>query len=411
MQNITKLICTKNKISYIIFDKELKIVDYNNTVENVANDLSNLSVGSDIRKVMWEIIGIEENLTALLDNKLKENIIHFPMILKANEYYDLDIETFISSQGEKLFIAYIIQKPQESLSYISMIKELNKKTLLYESQDTKSKEQHFDLINQKMLSFNVDMDGIITLANAAFSHFFDLSNDEILGKHFSHFFKARDLNFHANSNITFNAINQKEEVISFHANIIPITKDTVVYENIILCQDITYLKQIEKELEFAAEHDSLTGLPNRSQLLKKIDEKIELSDKTNQHFTICFIDLDKFKPVNDNYGHHAGDMLLKHIAKVLSDFVRKDDIVARIGGDEFVILFDSLKDSHDIKIMQKRLQELPKKHPLLYSQDDIIEFGFSLGLASYPQDATNAQELLKLADKAMYISKRDTSSD
>ncbi len=407
MQNITKLICEKNKISYLVFNKEFKILDYNNTIENVADKRSKLSKGIDVRDVMWELVGLEESLEALYNNTSKETIIHFPMIMKRSEYYDLDIETFLSSKGEKLFIAYVIQKPKESLSYISMIKEINKKTLLYESQEKDSKQQHFDLINQKLLSFNVDMDGVITLVNSAFSYFFDLSSEKILGKHFSQFFKARDLNLEANSTVIFNAINLKEEVISFHANIIPVTKEGISHENIIICQDITYLKQIEKELEFAAKHDSLTGLPNRSELLERIDTAIESSKLNNNSFSICFIDLDNFKSVNDNYGHHAGDMLLKHIAKVLSDFVRKVDTVARIGGDEFVILFNFSNEEVDIVAMHKRLQELPSKHPLIYSEDDIIDFGFSLGVANYPEDAENAQTLIKLADKAMYISKRD----
>lgn len=407
MQNITKLICEKNKISYLVFNKEFKILDYNNTIENVADKRSKLSKGIDVRDVMWELVGLEESLEALYTNTSKETIIHFPMIMKRSEYYDLDIETFLSSKGEKLFIAYVIQKPKESLSYISMIKEINKKTLLYESQEKDSKQQHFDLINQKLLSFNVDMDGVITLVNSAFSYFFDLSSEKILGKHFSQFFKARDLNLEANSTVIFNAINLKEEVISFHANIIPVTKEGISHENIIICQDITYLKQIEKELEFAAKHDSLTGLPNRSELLERIDTAIESSKLNNNSFSICFIDLDNFKSVNDNYGHHAGDMLLKHIAKVLSDFVRKVDTVARIGGDEFVILFNFSNEEVDIVAMHKRLQELPSKHPLIYSEDDIIDFGFSLGVANYPEDAENAQTLIKLADKAMYISKRD----
>ncbi|MEA2074075.1 MAG: sensor domain-containing diguanylate cyclase [Campylobacterota bacterium] len=406
MQNITKLVCAKNKISYVVFNRVFKILDFNNTIENIADDATHLKVGSDVRELMYELVGMEEELIALQEGNSQEGIIHFPMIHKEDEYYDLDIETFVSDEKEKLFIAYFIQKPKESLSHVSMIKEINKKALAFESKDKKSTEFHFDLINQHLLSFNVDLDGIITLANSAFSYFFDLGESEIVGKHFSHFFKARDLNLNANATIIFNAINLKEEIISFHANIIPVTKDGTIYENIVLCQDITYLKQIEQELEYAAGHDSLTGLPNRSKLLKKMDESMQLCKQNATTFTICFIDLDRFKPVNDNYGHHAGDMLLKHIAKVLSDFVRKGDMVARIGGDEFIILFDSLSDDKYIETMKTRLQELPPKHPLIYSQDDTIEFGFSLGLASYPQDATEAQELLKLADKAMYMSKR-----
>jgi len=406
MQNITKLICSKNKISYIVFNKEFQTLDYNNTIENIIDKPSSLKVGIDVREVMWEIIGIEENILALLNAQTEETIIHFPMILKENEYYDLDIETFISSKGEKLFIAYVIQRAKESLSYVSMIKEINKKTLLYESQIQNSKEQYCDLINQRLLNFNVDMDGFITLVNNAFLYFFDLSNEKIIGQHFSKFFKARDLNLNANATVIFNAKNLKDEVISFHANIIPVTKDSIIYENIIICQDITYLKQIEEELKFAAGHDSLTGLPNRSLLLEKIDNTIEISKKNHTLFCICFIDLNKFKPVNDNYGHHAGDMLLKHIAKILSDFVRKGDIVARIGGDEFIILFNSLNSKEDIDIMQERLNHLPKKHPLIYSKEDLIYFDFSIGIATYPDDANDTHSLIQIADKMMYRNKK-----
>jgi diguanylate cyclase (GGDEF)-like protein len=100
-------------------------------------------------------------------------------------------------------------------------------------------------------------------------------------------------------------------------------------------------------------------------------------------------------------------MLLKHIATVLCNFVRKDDLVARIGGDEFIILFNTI-DADITPQMLQRLKELPKEHPLVYSQEDVIEFSFSLGLASYPQDAQDALSLVKKADKAMYTNKRDS---
>ena len=407
MANITQLVCQKNKISYIIFNKKLQIQEYNNTIFALLDDTNKLAVGTDIREVMWELIGLEESLQELLLGCISANTIHFPMIMKDNEYYDLDIETFTDDVGEQFFIAYLIQKPKESLSYINMIKEINKRTLVYESENKKDKENHYNLINKRLLSFHVDLDGIITSINAAFSYFFDMSDDKIIGEHFSLYFKARDLNLNESTTIIFNAINSKEEFVSFHADIIPVSEDGIVHENIIICQDITYLKQIEKELEFAAGHDSLTGLPNRSQLLNKMDEAISRCHNDKNNFSICFIDLDKFKPVNDNYGHHAGDMLLKHIAKVLSDFVRKGDMVARIGGDEFIILLDTLADNSYIKVMLERLDNLPPKHPLIYTQEDIIHFSFSLGVATYPHDGATAQELIKIADKKMYLQKRD----
>ncbi|WP_428739022.1 diguanylate cyclase domain-containing protein [Sulfurimonas sp.] len=401
MPNITNLICTKNKISYVIFNKEFQILDFSETFKSIVDDLPKLTINTDIRDVLWEIIGLENNLDNLYNNLLKSNTLHFPMILKTNDYYDLDIETFVTDSGEKLFIAYAMQKPKESLAYLNMVKEINKKTLIYETENKTSGEQNFDLINQKLLSFNVDMDGLITSVNNTFLLFFDKDKSEIMGKHFSTFFKARDFNINANATIIFNAKNVKNEIISFHANIIPLAKNEIVYENIILCQDITYLKQIEKELKLAASHDSLTGLPNRSQLLEKIDSSIKTAKKTKQGFSICFIDLNSFKPINETYGYHAGDMLLKHIAKILSDFVREDDLVARVGGDEFIIIFNAINDKKDIKKMEKRLLNLVPKHPLIYSEEDIIEFSFSLGIASFPQDANDILSLIQQAKKVM----------
>ncbi|QSZ41379.1 diguanylate cyclase [Sulfurimonas aquatica] len=404
MEMITKLICEKNKISYVVFDKKFLIKDFNSSLELIVDEPDNLKQATDIREVMWEFVGLENRMEELYSGL--ESVIHFPMIKKDENYYDLDVETYINEENERVFIAYLIQKPKESLGYINMIKEINRRTLILESDDKKNQEEHYNLINKKLLSFNVDMDGIITLSNDAFSYFFDLSSDQILGKHFSYFFKARDLTLHGNTSIIFNAINQKEEIISFHANIIPLAKEGITYENIIICQDVTYLKRIEKELVFAASHDSLTGLANRSQLLKKMDRSITKRNGVLGNFSICCIDLDKFKPVNDNYGHHAGDMLLKHIAKVLTDFVRKKDMVARIGGDEFVIFFDSLSEKKSLCKMIERIEELPSKKPFIYSEEDIIEFSFSLGVASFPRDAKDSQTLLNVADKAMYMSKK-----
>ncbi|MDQ7066745.1 MAG: diguanylate cyclase [Sulfurimonas sp.] len=403
MDIIRQLVCKKNNISYITFDKNFKVREYNHTLKKLINAEGVLEVGSDIRHSMWEIVGLEEQLKNVLQSE--SDTLNFPMIMKNKEYYDLDIESFFNEKKEKLFIAYLIQKPQESLSYINMIKKINKHTLVYESENKKVKEQHFDLINQRLLSFNVDLNGIITSINPAFSHFFDTQDTQILGKHFSHYFKSRDLDLKSTS-IIFNAINTQDEIISFHADIIPVSENGTIYENIIICQDISYLKRIEKELKFAAGHDALTGLANRSKLLKKMDDVIQKAKETKTNFSLCFIDLNKFKPVNDNYGHHAGDMLLKHIAKVLCDFVRKGDMVARIGGDEFIILYDTLTDEEYLSSIKERIQKLPELHPFIYTKEDIIEFGFSLGIASYPDDARTAQELLKVADKKMYLHKR-----
>ena len=185
MQNITNLICLKSNISYIVFDENFSILDFSDHLENLVDESEHLMFGADIRDIMWELVGMEERMHELYENSTYE--LHFPMILKGNEYYDLDIELFEDSV-DKYFIAYLSKKTRESLSYANTIKEMNKKTLIYESEHKQSKEEHYQLINKRVLNFNVDMDGRITLVNDAFLHFFDLGRDEILGEHFSLFF-------------------------------------------------------------------------------------------------------------------------------------------------------------------------------------------------------------------------------
>ena len=403
MHSITKLICSKSNISYIVFDEKFSILDFSEYVEDIVDDNEKLMVGGDIRDVMWELVGMEDRMHELYENSTYE--LHFPMVLKGKDYYDIDIDTFEDSV-DKYFIAYLSKKTRESLNYANTIKEMNKKTLIYESEHKNSKEEHYQLINKRVLNFNVDLDGRITLVNDAFLHFFDLGEDEIIGEHFSLFFKARDLSMEQKTSMIFNALNMNSEMVAFHANIIPIQKDGVINENIIVCQDISYLREIEKELEFASEHDSLTGLCNQSILFKRVDELILKYSQSDDSFVFCLLDVENFKAINDTYGHHAGDMLLKHIAEILNDFVRKNDLVARIGGDKFVLLFDMKATQESKKVMKKRIEDLAHKSSLVYTQDDIISFLFNIGIVSYPEDGENGEELLKKADKIIYKEKK-----
>jgi len=403
MESITKLICLKSNISYIVFDEKFSILDFSEHLENVVDDSEYLMFGADIRDAMWELVGMEERMQELYENSAYE--LHFPMILKGGDYYDLDIELFEDSV-DKYFMAYLTKKTRESLNYANTIKEMNKKTLIYQSEHKESKIEHYQLINTRVLNFNVDLDGRITLVNDAFLDFFDLGKEEIIGEHFSLFFKARDLSIKDKTSMIFNALNLNSEMIAFHANIIPIQKNGEIHENIIVCQDITYLREIEKELEFASEYDSLTGVSTQSALFQKVDALIEKKKESAGSFMLYFLDVDNFKVINDNYGRHAGDMLLKHIAEILSDFIRKDDLVARVGGDKFVLLFDMPFSKESKKIMKKRIEDLVQNSSLNYTQEDIIDFSFNIGVVSYPKDGEKAEELLKKADKAMYKAKR-----
>lgn len=397
-QTIASLLCKKSNMSFIRFDEDFKIIEFDKDILEMADDKKSAEIHRDVRDAFWEFIGLEDELKALYTNK---KIIQIPMIYKNDIYYNIELECCEIS-NEKSIIAYFTKKTEFLLSYTKIAQDINKQTLIFENnkKERRKKEQYNNLINQNLITFNVDVNGLITKINDACAYFFELEEKQMLDIHFSNFFKTRESNINKNKILSAVDINGKN--IFFHIDIITSSKDGEIYENIIVCQDITYLKKIQEELTYAVEHDALTGLANRSNLLRKIDNAIGQSKKSNNSFAICFIDLNKFKPINDNYGHHAGDMLLKHISKLLLGLVRENDTVARIGGDEFVILFENIQSKDCIESTLSRIDEVSKTNPLIYNEDDTIHFSFSLGTSVFPDDGEDAKTLLEVADKEMY---------
>lgn len=156
-------------------------------------------------------------------------------------------------------------------------------------------------------------------------------------------------------------------------------------------------------LEYQANHDLLTKLPNRVLFNDRLYQSITRSSREDQQFALLFIDLDKFKEINDTFGHDIGDVLLETVAKILHSLIREGDTLSRFGGDEFVIILQNIKDPLPVStVAQKILDALQK--PLLV-HDRKLKIGCSIGISLYPQDSHDATELLKYADIAMYRSK------
>ncbi len=386
LETINKLICEKNKTSFVLFDKYFKLLEFDKSIIDVVDDERYLSYGEDIRELIWLFIGLEENMYALYEENTQP--VHIPMVIKNDNYYDLDIETFLTPEGEKLFIAFFIQKSKKSIDYINMIKAINKKTLIYE---TKNNDK-YNSIEKQLINFVVDLEGSIVDVSDALLHFFNVEKDKILGTHFSTFFQTRD-SFDEKENIILTAKNSMDKTVFFHANIIPLSNNDVVYENLIVCQDITYLHQVKKKLEYVSELDTLTNLINSDYLLKEIDKKMY----QKKPFSLALIDIKDFSQINEEYGHHAGDMLLKHIASNLKDILRENDIIARISGDHFVILFDT--SYKNIEKTLKRIENMAEEYPFLYSQEDKIEYDFLLTALEYTNDIKSSKELLDMLQK------------
>jgi len=380
--NLLELLCKKSALSYIIFDQTFHIVDTKNIT---------IKIGTDIREFLWEIVGLEENILALIGNSEKIDI---PMILRDEKYYDLEIESFETQKRETLFIAYMQQKSKHTHTYADVIREVNKKTLIYDISDEKKESNYYKQINKQLITFHVDLDGIITLVNDACIHFFNLEKDKIIGRHFTLFFDAKKSQLDNETNI-FSAKDTLGKRVFFHITVIPLTNnDNRVIENIIIAQDISYLKHMKQELEYASENDTLTGLPNRHLLLKKIDQKIAAKDS----FGICFLDINDFSTINEEYGAHAGDMLLKYLTTLLETFKESEDLLARVENDTFAILFHAQKSRRYINALMQSIQEL-QNNSLTYTPEDIISFKFTTLLLYYPDHAQDAKEFLILAKK------------
>lgn len=260
-----------------------------------------------------------------------------------------------------------------------------------------------------------DLQGIITDWNKGSEALYGYSKEEAIGKPVSILHVPEDID-----RITSEVISAVErsgkwtgEIRMLHKNgpigwiesmCVPIfnSNDQVVGA-LGVNRDITdRIKEIER-LDHLAHYDHLTKIPNRYLLLDRVEHLIAQSERNKSTFALLFIDLDKFKTINDTKGHAFGDQVLVEIALRLKQSIRNSDTAARIGGDEFVLLLENLSSKHDVS---------PKVETLVRTLDsefiiagEKFKVSYSLGVAIYPDEGTTTDTLLAAADKAMYKAK------
>ena len=171
-----------------------------------------------------------------------------------------------------------------------------------------------------------------------------------------------------------------------------------------IISDVTERKRIESKLNYEARHDSLTDLPNRSAMLQRIEQALQRS-RTNpdRQFAVLFIDLDRFKIVNDSLGHLIGDELLKSVAKTLTKCCRERDLVARLGGDEFTVLLTRIKSKADADAIAQRIKS--KLNAPFHLQGHLVFTSASIGIVIGDRNYQSSAEILRDADLAMYRAK------
>ena len=171
-----------------------------------------------------------------------------------------------------------------------------------------------------------------------------------------------------------------------------------------LLTDMTEIKKSREKVEYLASHDVLTSLPNRSVMKERLEQAISRASRLEQKGALLFLDLDYFKEINDSLGHSLGDELLKKVSLRLRDTCRKQDVVSRYGGDEFIIILEDILRVDDVKFKaEELLRALNTPFRIL---DHELTLSASIGIALFPDETIHVDELIQNADMAMYKAKK-----
>ncbi len=260
-----------------------------------------------------------------------------------------------------------------------------------------------------------DHDGVILSVNPSFTEITGYTVEEAVGKtprilrshhHGQEFYRELWRALYEDGRWEGEIWNRRKDGVVFiaHESISAVSEDDGLPRRFVsVFNDVTHLRRQEERIRYMAYHDALTGLPNRLLLTDRLEQTVSRARRQAERFAVVFLDLDRFKVVNDSLGHEMGDRLLLEVARRLQDVIRQNDTVARLGGDEFVILMDPLGEPNAAATVAERvLASLARPIPLGGHSMHITP---SLGISLFPSDGGSASELLKNADTAMYAAK------
>jgi diguanylate cyclase (GGDEF)-like protein/PAS domain S-box-containing protein len=267
----------------------------------------------------------------------------------------------------------------------------------------------------------VDEEQNISFVNPAALDMLGFEQDEVIGHPYREIFKASKPgtnDFNVDSCPFFQESSEKK---SFHYDELrllrkdgtsfpvdcrstPIMEGNSITGAVLVFQDVTERQQAAELIRYMANHDSLTNLPNRNFCNKRLPQAISLAKRHDRIVCLLFIDLDRFKPINDKYGHAVGDKVLLQVADRLKKMLRASDSVCRLGGDEFVILLESTQSIEGSEYVARKTIELLNEPMVVDGHECSI--GASIGISIYPLDSQDADTILQHADIAMYEAKK-----
>lgn len=260
-----------------------------------------------------------------------------------------------------------------------------------------------------------DKNGTILTINAAFTRLTGCSQEEAIGKNpqtfgndhvhafYSHVWQQLDSHGHWEGEIVDTRMNGETYTRWLTVNTI-FNKDSSVHRRVVLFYDITEKKKTEELIWQQANFDALTGLPNRRMFHDRLEQDMKKAHRDHGRLALLFLDLDRFKEINDTLGHSMGDQLLKEAGKRLLNCVRDTDTVARLGGDEFTVILVGIQNTASVERIAEEI--LAKISEPFHLGDEQAYVTTSIGITLYPDDADTRDALIKNADQAMYVAKQ-----
>lgn len=315
---------------------------------------------------------------------------------------------------------FMVQREEEKRWYESHFYHLAQHYIVHVCKDITLAKQHEIRLEQSAIFFEqssealmiADKNGTILSVNTTFCRITGYSKDEAIGqtpKLLNSGMHDKDFYHNLWSSLIHNGKWQGEiwnkrkngeiypEWLSINKAVSPKYNEEFY---ISVFTDISSIKETDKKLYFYANHDPLTGLANRVQFEAQLKKSIEACKRRNDKIALLFIDLDKFKEVNDTYGHTIGDLMLKSVTKRLNESIRSDDFLSRLGGDEFVIIASNVDHYDGISFLASKLADAIRE-PIIID-NKVFFMTLSIGIAVYPEHGNNAEDLIKHADAAMY---------
>ncbi|MCU7833636.1 MAG: EAL domain-containing protein [gamma proteobacterium symbiont of Taylorina sp.] len=423
-----------------------KISNLNNRFQRsrtVYNNASKSFLGSELSKrnpILAETIRMLKQRIAILDHK-EDGIfsIRHRQLINAQEIETLlTTNRKVATQLKQQTEAMILNQRTASRTLIKRLEKGRKTnsfiliavsslglvlTFLIAYTTIRTLGRHAKELRQAATVFNSTSEGIfitdtesrIITINKAFTQIYGYEEDEVIGKktsilssgrHEKNFYRQMWTSLQETGSWQGDIYNKRKngEIFPEWLNISSvIDKDGQIIQYVSVFSDITIVKKSLEKMDHMAHHDSLTDLPNRLLLHDRLDHALLRAKRDQNSLAILFLDLDRFKMINDTMGHDIGDRLLKEVAQRLTACVRQSDTVARLGGDEFMIIMEELSSDNEPDTVAQHILD-SFKSPFYFDKDTFF-VTTSIGLSLCPDNGTTVNELIKNADVAMYHAK------